>query len=81
MVKDIYKDIDRYIAKLEESGFGEYASKIRDAKFGGAMASEILGLVSLELKKAREMIGEEQDFLVKSADSLLNDITKIFKTR
>jgi hypothetical protein len=81
MAKDIYKDIDRYITILEENGFALYANQIRDAKLGGAMASEILGLVSLELKKVREAIGEDQEFLVKKADELLNDISAIFANR
>jgi hypothetical protein len=81
MAKDIYKDIDRYIATLEESGFAVYANQIRNAKMGGAMASEILGLVSLELKKVRGAIGEDQKFLIKKADEILSDISAIFAGR
>ena len=48
--------IDNYIQNLRSKNYKEYATMIEEAQLSGSMASEILGLVSLELKKCHKEI-------------------------
>ena len=78
---NLYDEIERYITLLNECGYQSYATDIRNAKLGGFMASEIIGLVSLELKKARQMLDSDQNYLIARADRLLDEIYAIERSR
>jgi hypothetical protein len=77
MGKDIFNEIDTYIDELKSAKCFDYANKVHEAKLSGAIGSEIIGLVSLELKKAKEELGKDQGFLIKKANLLLDEIKKI----
>ena len=71
--------IDNYIQNLRSKNYKEYATMIEEAQLSGSMASEILGLVSLELKKCHKEIDKSDQGLIDEANNILVEINKIFK--
>lgn len=77
LTMDIYGQINRFIEELKADGYAEFSEALRDAKFSGSMGGEILGLVSLELKKYPLIIKKEDEFLLSEAALLLKRIKTI----
>ena len=78
-MNNLYKEIDDYIDALEQKSYTEFAGKIKDAKLSGCMASEILGLVSLELKDYSRFLSEKDEVLIQTVVELLDKINAWFK--
>ena len=81
MLQHLYDEMERYITLLNDCGYQSYATDIRNAKLGGVMASEIIGLVSLELEKARQKLSFDQNYLIARADRLLREIYELERSR
>lgn len=74
---DLYGRVDVFCSKLDRLGFTEQSGEIREAKLSGSMASEILGLVLLALKrvehgfKGDDLLRRECAELIQSIEATL----------
>lgn len=75
-MSNLYKEIDDFVDALNAKGYNEFAAKIREAKLGGSMASEIMGLVSLELKECSKHLCGQDESLAKTGAVLLGKINE-----
>jgi hypothetical protein len=76
---DIYNEIDQFIEELAKSGCEEMSSSIKKAKASGAMATEILGLVLIELKKYENDLKIKNKDLFEKLKIIKVEISKILK--
>lgn len=76
---DIYKEIDSFSKELAANNYQSFAEALKNAKFSGSVASEILGLVSLELRKFIPRIKKEDQILLSKATDLLKAIERVLK--
>ena len=81
MLYQLYQEIDLFTKLLEDNGHYQYAADVREAKLAGSMSSEVIGLVSLELKKASKKLGRGHDNLIAIADKLLEEIDRVDRSR
>ena len=71
MLYQLYREIDLFTKLLEDNGHYQYAADVREAKLSGSMSSEVIGLVSLELKEGSRKLDQGHDHLIAIAEELL----------
>lgn len=76
---NIYKETDLLIEDLIKANYEKYGKSIREAKFSGSVATEILGLVLEELKRYNQEIKDEDTCLVQRARKIETEIKKVLK--
>lgn len=77
MSQDIYKDVEQFAVELDAKGHSQFAKDIRNAVASGSIGSEILGLVSLELNRAKKVLPASEEHLIKTANQLYIRINTI----
>ena len=74
---DIYKETDLLIDELKSANYEKYGEAIKEAKLYGSTATEILGLILLELNEHDREIKQKDVALSKKIENLKKEIKKV----
>jgi hypothetical protein len=73
---DIYKETDLLVDELKRANYIKYGEMIKEAKLSGCVATEIFGLILIELKKNDKEINQRDVALIKKIKGIEKEIKK-----
>lgn len=76
---NIYNEVELLVEDLTKRNYKKYGNSIKEAKLSGSVASEILGLVLVELKRHTQEIKQEDIDLIKKIKELETEIKQVLK--